>query len=188
MYIDTYFQSGHCSTNHDGVAIEILEEIVPMIRENLGEDIQVIVRMDGGYYDQKIFAACDALKINFICAGKRYSDHKIHANTKLENFDGVYRKKACTWHYLTFQERRKSWPKEMAYRALFLRPTEENGEALLGLESFFTFLPNSLASVLLGFTKGFFGSLAGCDSLSSIAFSLSSTSSSLMFNSLSLIV
>ena len=135
MYIDTYFQSGHCSTNHDGVAIKMLQEIVPMIREHLGEDIQIIVRMDGGYYDQKIFTACDALKINFICAGKRYSDHKIHASRKLEGFDGVYRKKACTWHYLTFQERRKSWPEEMAYRALFLRPTEEDGEALLGLES-----------------------------------------------------
>ena len=135
MYVDTYFQSGSCSTNHDGVAIKMLQEIIPMIRTILGEGIQIIVRMDGGYYDQKIFAACDELKINFICAGKRYSDHKVHANKKLEYFDGVYRKKACTWHYLTFQERRATWPKEMNYRALFLRPTEENGEALLGLES-----------------------------------------------------
>ena len=72
---------------------------------------------------------------DFVCAGKRYSDHKILTNTKLEDFDGIYRKKACTWHYVSFQERRASWPKEMKYRALFLRPTEENGEALLGLDS-----------------------------------------------------
>ena len=135
MYIDTYFQSGNCSTNHNGVALEILKEITPLIREILGEDIQIIVRMDGGYYDQKIFAACDALKINFICAGKRYSDHKEFANKKLVNFDGIYRKKGCAWHYVSFQERRATWPKEMNYRALFLRPTEENGEALLGLDS-----------------------------------------------------
>ena len=135
MYVDTYFQSGSCSTNHDGIAIKMLQKITPLIRDILGEGIQIIVRMDGGYYDQKIFAACDELKINFICAGKRYSDHQIHANTKLEGFDGVYRKKSCTWHYLTFQERRATWPKEMNYRALFLRPTEENGEALLGLDS-----------------------------------------------------
>lgn len=135
MYIDTYFQAGNCSTNHDGIAIKMLEEITPMIRQVLGDDVQIIVRMDGGYYDQKIFAACDRLNINFICAGKRYADHKKLAHINLADVDGIYRKKSCSWHYVTFQERRATWPKNMQYRALFLRPTEENGEALLGLDS-----------------------------------------------------
>ena len=37
--------------------------------------IPIIVRMDGGFYDQKIFKLCDELGINFVCAGKVYKDH-----------------------------------------------------------------------------------------------------------------
>ena len=47
------FQRGDYSTNHDDVAISMLKEAVPLIREALGEDIPIIVRMDSGYYDQK---------------------------------------------------------------------------------------------------------------------------------------
>ena len=65
LYVDTVFQRGDYSTNHDGVAIKMLQEITPLIREALGEEVQIIVRMDGGYYDQKIFAACDELSIKF---------------------------------------------------------------------------------------------------------------------------
>ena len=135
IYVDTYFQAGSCSTNHNGIAIEMLKEITPMIRKVMGEEAQIIVRMDGGFYDQKIFAACDELNINFVCAGKKYSDHQDMAHRNLNDFDGTYRKRDCSWKYISFQERRATWPEEMNYRALFLRPTEENGEALLGLDS-----------------------------------------------------
>ena len=135
MYIDTHFQAGDCSTNQDDVAITMLQKITPMIRQTLGEDIEIIVRMDSGYYDQKIFAACDELKIYFVCAGKHYSDHQELANKRLNDFDGTYRNKGCAWRYCNFLERRASWSEDMQYRALFLRPVEENGEALLGLDS-----------------------------------------------------
>ena len=135
LYVDTVFQRGDYSTNHDGVAIKMLQEITPLIRETLGTNIQIIVRMDGGYYDQKIFAACDKLNISFICAGKRYRDHQYLEGRSLDNFDGIFRNNSSQWHFHRFQERRATWPKKMQYRALFLRATEENGEALLGLES-----------------------------------------------------
>ena len=135
LYVDTVFQRGDYSTNHDGVAIKMLQEITPLIREALGKDIQIIVRMDSGYYDQKIFAACDKLNINFICAGKRYHDHQYLEEKSLDNFDGVFQNKTSQWHFYCFLERRVIWSEKMQYRALFLRATEENGEALLGLDS-----------------------------------------------------
>ena len=135
MYIDTHFQAGDCSTNQDDVAITMLQKVTPIIRQTLGEDIQIIVRMDSGYYDQKIFRACDELKINFTCAGKHYSDHKELVDRNLDEYDGIYRNKNCAWRYCNFIERRASWSEEMQYRALFLRPVEENGDALLGLDT-----------------------------------------------------
>ena len=113
----------------------MLQENTPLIREALGKDIQIIVRMDSGYYDQKIFAACDKLNINFICAGKRYHDHQYLEEKSLDNFDGVFQNKTSQWHFYCFLERRVIWSEKMQYRALFLRATEENGEALLGLDS-----------------------------------------------------
>ncbi|MCH2208850.1 MAG: hypothetical protein MK132_23725 [Lentisphaerales bacterium] len=46
---------GDYSNNHDGTAISMIKEAVPLIREALGEDILIIISMDSGYYDQKIF-------------------------------------------------------------------------------------------------------------------------------------
>jgi hypothetical protein len=135
LYVDTVFQRGDYSTNHDGVAIKMLKEITPLIREALGEDVQIIVRMDGGYYDQKIFATCDELSIKFVCAGKRYGDHQYLEEKSLNDFDGIFKNNTSQWHFYRFQERRATWPEKMKYRALFLRATEENGEVLLGLDS-----------------------------------------------------
>ena len=135
LYVDTVFQRGDYSTNHDGVAIKMLQEITPFIRATLGKDIQIIVRMDSGYYDQKIFSVCDELNIKFICAGKRYRDHQYLEEKSLDNFDGIFRNNTSQWHFCRFQERRITWSDKMQYRALFLRATEEDGEALLGLDS-----------------------------------------------------
>ena len=135
LYVDTVFQRGDHSTNHDDLAIQMLQEITPLIRASLGENIKIIVRMDGGYYDQKIFAACDKLSIKFICAGKRYRDHQYLEATQLADFNGVFKNKQSQWHFTCFRERRATWPEDMEYRALFIRATEENGEALLGLNS-----------------------------------------------------
>ena len=135
LYVDTVFQRGDYSTNHDSVAITMLQEIVPLIHEALGDKVQIIVRMDGGYYDQKIFAACDELSIKFVCAGKRYGDHQYLESKMLNDCDGIFKNNNSQWHFYRFQERRGTWPKKMQYRALFLRATEENGEALLGLDS-----------------------------------------------------
>jgi|SaaInlStandDraft_1057018.scaffolds.fasta_scaffold51964_1 hypothetical protein len=135
LYVDTVFQRGDYSTNHDGVAIKMLQEITPFIRATLGKDIQIIVRMDSGYYDQKIFSVCDELNIKFICAGKRYRDHQYLEEKSLDNFDGIFQNNTSQWHFCRFQERRTTWSEKMQYRALFLRATEENGETLLGLDS-----------------------------------------------------
>jgi len=135
LYVDTVFQRGDYSTNHDDVAISMLKEAVPLIREALGEDISIIVRMDSGYYDQKIFKVCEDLSIHFVCAGKRYSDHKHLEEKALHDFDGIYANNDSCWHYYRFEERRADWDADMKYRALFLRATKEDGEALLGLDS-----------------------------------------------------
>ena len=73
--------------------------------------------------------------INLICAGKRYSDHKHLEEKALHDFDGIYANNDSCWHYYRFEERRADWDAGMKYRALFLRATKEDGEALLGLDS-----------------------------------------------------
>ena len=73
--------------------------------------------------------------INLICAGKRYSDHKHLEEKALHDFDGIYANNDSCWHYYRFEERRADWDADMKYRALFLRATKEDGEALLGLDS-----------------------------------------------------
>lgn len=137
FYVDTVFQQGHHSTNHDNIVTQMLENIVTQIRETVGDETSIIVRMDAGYFDQKIFKTCDELKIKFVCAGKVYSksSHSLLAETSLEDFDGKFQNGGTTWKYLKFAEQRQSWPKDMKYRAFFLRATQTDGEALLGLDT-----------------------------------------------------
>jgi hypothetical protein len=129
FYVDTYFQSGHCSTNHGDIVKTMLKNASKSIRETLGPEVTIIVRMDGGFYDQKIFKLCDELGVNFVCAGKVYKDHTFDVHS----FSGIYENKNSMWKYEAFQECRKSWDENMKYRALKLVVVEENGEPLLGL-------------------------------------------------------
>lgn len=129
LYVDTYFQSGHCSTNHGDIVQTMLKNATQSIREVLGHQVPIIVRMDGGFYDQKIFKLCDELGVKFVCAGKVYKDHRFD----VQNFSETYENKNIVWKFEAFQEHRKSWDKNMRYRALKLVAVEESGEALLGL-------------------------------------------------------
>ena len=129
LYVDTYFQSGHCSTNHGDIVQVMLKNATKSIRDVLGHEVPIIVRMDGGFYDQKIFKLCDELGINFVCAGKVYKDHIFDVHS----FTGIYENKNVVWKYQAFQERRKSRDENMKYRALKLVAVEEDGESLLGL-------------------------------------------------------
>ena len=133
MYLDTKFLPGKCSTNHDNVAIEMLGKAIPKIRKVLGQKIKIVVRMDSGYYDQKIFRHCDELGIGFVCAGKVFSDLTALAESK--QFDGILKKESCHWAYKRFEDARGNWPKGLAYRALLLTAVEEGGQGLLGLKN-----------------------------------------------------
>jgi len=125
--IDAVFRRGDAHCNHGDTVEKMVRHVVRKIRKHYRGDVPIIVRMDSGFFDQKLFRAFEALKIGYICGGRIYESVKNYA---LHASDwGRYERGGQVWQYLEFGNRCKSW--EKFYRAVFCRPLYEDGQMLI---------------------------------------------------------
>jgi hypothetical protein len=57
----------------------MIQRAVTAIRSLYRADVPIIVRMDAGFMDQKIFGWCESEQVGCICGGKLYADIKAVA-------------------------------------------------------------------------------------------------------------
>lgn len=120
--IDAVFRSGEKHSNHGNDTAKMIRRAVTLIRTKYRQDVPIIVRMDSGYCDQKLFTAMECLKIGSICGGRFLPDVKSYLGSLPPNaFEHHYgRTEEDIWEYCEFADRRSTWKRFR--RAIFWRP------------------------------------------------------------------
>jgi hypothetical protein len=110
LIVDAVFRGGDKHSNHGDTVQQMIRHMVARIRKQYRQDVPIIIRMDSGFFDQKIFMLCEKLRVGYVCGGKLYKDIKALAGT---SDDGIWTrycsgKKDC-WEYIEFGSRRGNW-------------------------------------------------------------------------------
>ena len=126
--IDAIFRSGDKHSNHGDDAAKMVKGIVALIRKHYREDVPIVIRLDSGFFDQKLFKIFESLQIGYICGGKLYDDIGVVVSNCDRSVWGRYENKNQAWDYVEFGDRRGSW--ESFRRCIFCRPVYEDKQML----------------------------------------------------------
>jgi len=128
--VDALFRGGKKNGNYGNVVPSTIKDLTTLIRKDYSAEVPIIVRLDAGFFDQKIFTACDKLGIGFICTGKMYEAVKEQIAKMPESAWKTYENERQIWQYAEWQYGADSWKK--SYRAFYTRPVyEENGQSII---------------------------------------------------------
>lgn len=129
--IDAIFRSGSKHSNYGDDTNKMIRRAVTKIRDKYREDVPIIVRMDSGYFDQKLFKEMEALGVGYIVGGRFCTEIKdLIASIPTENFERHYGKTdEDIWEFTEFGNCRKAW--KTFRRTIFWRPFLEEKRFLL---------------------------------------------------------
>jgi len=120
LIIDAVFRSGDKHSNHGNTVENMIRHMVARIRQEYRQDVAIVIRMDSGFFDQKIFSLCEDLKIGYVCGGKMYEDIKaVAATTDQSNWRQYDSAKKDRWEYIEFGSKRNTW--DRFRRAIYCR-------------------------------------------------------------------
>ena len=126
--IDAIFRSGDKHSNHSNDAEKMVLHIVELIRKHYKQDVPIVIRLDSGFFDQKLFKVFESLRIGYICGGKLYNDIGGFVSNCDRSLWGRYENKNQVWDYVDFGDRRGSWKKFR--RAIYCLPVYEDKQIL----------------------------------------------------------
>lgn len=127
LVVDAQFRGGKKNGNHASTALTMIKKARKIIRQTLGYEVAILVRMDGGFFDGSLFQALDHLNIGFVASGRKTP--AIKAFVAQQEAWQVFRKSGQEWSYLDFGSRCGSWKK--FFRTLYLKPRYEGEQAYL---------------------------------------------------------
>lgn len=125
--VDAIFRRGDKHSNHGKEAIQILRHAVEAIRTHYRKDVPILVRMDSGFFDEKLFQALEELGVAYICAGRLYDPIRQRAREQPEW--QIYENDHQQWRLFEFEDQRGSW--EVARRAIYSQPLDEDRQKIL---------------------------------------------------------
>ena len=126
--IDAIFRSGDKHWNHGDDAAKMVKGMVSLIRKHYREDVPIVIRLDSGFFDQKLFEVFASLQIGYICGGKLYDDIGTFVSNCDTSVWGHYENRNQLWDYVEFGDRRGSWKRFR--RCIFCRPVYEDKQTL----------------------------------------------------------
>ena len=128
-FADAVFRGGSKHSNHGDTVLKMVEYIVKLIRKEYRKDVPIIIRMDAGFYDDKIFSLCEKLGIGFMTGGKEYNNvlHLAAEATEWQPFEKSENDRKL-WMLTEFMCKQKSWKKER--RTIVSSLVEEDGQYL----------------------------------------------------------
>ena len=83
-----------------------VRHVVTLIRKHYRGDVPILLRLDSGFFDQKLFDLFEELRIGYICVGKLYPDIKAFAAQVPACVWSEYKRPDKVWHYVEFGDRR----------------------------------------------------------------------------------
>jgi hypothetical protein len=128
--IDAVFRGGTKHGNSGEVVPQMVRRVVREIRSGYRVDVPIIVRIDGGFFDQDLFDEFDELGVGYTCSGKLYQDLREYVDATDKALWGRYENGNRAWDYVEFGDRRGRW-KEFR-RAFFTRL--DDGEDQMAFE------------------------------------------------------
>jgi hypothetical protein len=127
--VDTVFRGGSKHSNADDSVASAVRHLVGQIRKHYRADVPIVLRMDGGFFDQDLFKLFEELGIGYVC-GARQSDEVAECVAAADaSAWGTYRNPQQVWQHLEFGHRCKSWNR--LRRFFYLRPVYEGEQGLL---------------------------------------------------------
>jgi len=126
--IDTIFRSGDKHSNHGDDAAQMVKRMVTLIRKRYRKGVPIIIRLDSGFFDQKLFKLFESLGIGYICGGKLYGDLKVIVSDSDKSLWKVYENENQVWEFMEFGDRRGSW--KMFRRCIYCRPVYKDKQML----------------------------------------------------------
>jgi len=133
MVIDAMFRRGSAHSNHGNDVIESMTRIVNLIRNNYSKDVPIILTCDSGFLDENnLHYFHTVLNILFVCNGKMYNSVKDYAGSVPDDAFAQFKSDTCTWNYLEFGSRLKSWNSIGFLRTIYTHLVcDEDGQYLL---------------------------------------------------------
>ena len=128
LIVDAVFRGGDKHSNHGRTVQTMIGHMVNKIRKQYRTDVPIIIRMDSGFFDQKIFEICESLEIGYVCGGKRYKDISVMA-AKSRTWQQYSSGKKDYWEYIEFGSRRGTW--KTFRRTVYCRLTNEGKQLFL---------------------------------------------------------
>jgi hypothetical protein len=129
--IDALFRGGKKNGNAGDVAARMVRDTVNFIRRKYRADVPIILAVDSGFFDQKLFRAFEELGIGYVCTGKLYEDVTELARGMDPSLWSTYDNGHQLWEYFEFGDRRPSWKRTGWRRAFYTRPAYEEAQRLL---------------------------------------------------------
>jgi hypothetical protein len=128
LIVDAVFRSGDKHSNHGRTVQQMIKHMVAKIRTQYRQDVAIIIRMDSGFFDQKIFKLCEKLEIGYVCGGKLYKDIKELAGaSEVQTWTRYCLGNKDYWEYIEFGSKRDNW--DRFRRAIYCRLIN-NGDQL----------------------------------------------------------
>ncbi len=126
--VDAIFRCGKKHSNYENSVVNMIGDLVLVIRKEYREAVTIIDRLDSGFFDEKILRECDKLGIGFICKGKMYKGVMEYVGVQPQSQWKNYGNRNQEWEYLEFGYRCESWKK--FYRAIYNRISHEKDQRL----------------------------------------------------------
>lgn len=127
--VDAVFRGGKKHSNHGDTVAKMVLHQVANIRTGYRGDVPILLVMDGGFFDQKLFRLFESLEIAYICGGRLTDGVKNYVKTVQGSCFSRYENRRQVWDYLEFGDHPASWDRYR--RAVFCRPRYEDRQALL---------------------------------------------------------
>ena len=129
LIVDAVFRRGDAHSNHSDTVEKMVRHMVGKIRKHYRGDVPIILRLDSGFFDQKLFKVFEELGIGYLCGGKLYEDIKGYVS-KVDHQS--WRRYECglnVWTYVELGDRRESWDRYR--RAFFCRPLNDGDQLVM---------------------------------------------------------
>jgi len=127
--IDAVFRGGSRHSNHGETVPRMVQHVVTLIRKKYRADVPIIIRLDSGFFDQKLLRFFDELGIGFICSGGLFADIKDYISRVDPTAWQRYENDHQIWEYVELGDCRRTW--KSFRRAFFTRPLCEDRQMLM---------------------------------------------------------
>ena len=125
LIIDGSLRAGRTSGNRGRLPGQMIRSAAKVVRAVLGEETPIIVRMDAGFFDQKLFRELEEAGIFYVTAGRCYPDVKTMADSLGPEEFTLYSNGKARWRWAEWFNCRSTW---RTFRRLIYLETEREQE------------------------------------------------------------